>query len=43
MTQHLLEQDNIADTQAMRQLFSVIGGFAVATAIMALAIGVLMG
>ncbi|MEH6587289.1 MAG: hypothetical protein V7720_12070 [Halioglobus sp.] len=43
MTQHLLEEDTIADTQAMRRLFSVIGGFAVATAIMALAVGVIMG
>ena len=43
MTQHILEEDTLADKRAMRQLFSVIGGFAVATAILALAVGFTMG
>jgi hypothetical protein len=43
MTQHILEEDTLADKQAMRRLFSVIGGFVVATAILALAVGFTMG
>ena len=43
MTQHLLEEDTLADQQAMRRLFTVIGCFVAATAVMALAVGVIMG
>ena len=43
MTNHLLPEDNAADQRAMRQLATVIAGFAVATAVMALVIGLLMG
>ena len=43
MTQHILEEDTIADQKAMRSLITVIGGFAVATAIMAIAVGIAMG
>ena len=43
MTQHYLEEDTIADQQAMRRLATVIGGFIVATAILALVVGLTMG
>ena len=43
MTQHLLEEDTLADRQAMRRLFTVIGCFVAATAVLALAVGVAMG
>lgn len=43
MTQHYLEEDTLADTQAMRRLAAVIGGFILATAILALAVGLTMG
>ncbi|WP_275259684.1 hypothetical protein [Seongchinamella unica] len=43
MTQHLLEEDTVADRQAMRRLATVIGCFVVATAILALVVGLTMG
>ena len=43
MTQHLLEEDTLADKQAMRRLFTVIGCFVAATAVLAVAVGVIMG
>jgi hypothetical protein len=43
MTQHLLEEDTLADKQAMRRLFTVIGGFVAATIVLALAVGIAMG
>jgi hypothetical protein len=43
MTQHLSPEDTAADRRAMRQLATVIGCFIVATAIMALAVGLIMG
>ena len=43
MTQHLLEQHTEEDQRIMRQLALVVGGFVVATAAMAIIIGVIMG
>lgn len=43
MTQHLLEEHTLEDQRTMRRLATVIGGFIVATAILALAVGLTMG
>jgi hypothetical protein len=43
MTQHISPSDTAADQRAMRQLFTVIGCFAVATALMAVTIAVILG
>ncbi|MEP4147129.1 MAG: hypothetical protein ABJL54_07890 [Halioglobus sp.] len=43
MTQHILEEDTVADKKAMQSLFSVIGAFAVATAVLAIAVGMAVG
>ncbi len=43
MTQHLSPEDTAADRRSMRQLAAVIGCFIVVTAIMAVAIGLIMG
>jgi hypothetical protein len=43
MTQHLREEDTLADKTAMRHLFMVIGGFVVFTIILATAVGIVMG
>jgi hypothetical protein len=43
MTQHLSPADTLADQRAMRQLATVVGFFIVGTAIMALAVGLIMG
>ena len=43
MTQHLLQQDAEEDRKTMRQLATVIGGFIVATAILAVSVGLIMG
>ncbi len=43
MTQHLLEQDTLEDKQTMRRLFTVIGIFIAATAVLAVAVGITMG
>jgi hypothetical protein len=42
MTQHLSPEDTAADRRAMRHLFTVIGCFAIATAIMAITVGLIM-
>ena len=43
MTQHLLQEDYEEDRKTMRQLATVIGAFIVATAILAVTVGVIMG
>ncbi len=43
MTQHILQEHELEDRTTMRRLFTVIGGFILATAIMAITIGVVMG
>lgn len=43
MTQHLLPEDTLEDKRAMRHLAIVIGIFAIATLVMALTVGMLMG
>lgn len=43
MTQHILEQDTQEDTIIMRRLAKVIGGFFLATALLALSVGLVMG
>jgi hypothetical protein len=42
MTQHTLRQDTDEDRRTMRRLGAVIGGFIIATAIMALTVGLIM-
>ncbi len=43
MTQHLSPADTLADQRAMRQLATIVGFFIVATAVMALTVGLIMG
>jgi hypothetical protein len=43
MTQHQLQEHTEEDRRIMRQLAIVVGGFIVATAIMAVTVGVIMG
>jgi hypothetical protein len=43
MTQHLLPEHEIEDRTAMRRLFTVIGCFVVATAVLAVTVGLIMG
>ena len=43
MTQHLLQEDTEEDIRTMRRLGTVIGGFIIATAIMAIVVGLIMG
>ena len=43
MTQHILRQDTDEDRRTLRRLGAIIGGFIIATAIMALAVGLIMG
>lgn len=43
MTQHLSPEDTAADKRAMRQLAMVIGCFALATAVLAIAVGMTVG
>lgn len=43
MTQHVAVADTLADQRIMRQLAIVIGCFIVATAVLAVSVGVLMG
>ncbi len=42
MTQHLNPEDTAADRRAMRQLFTVIGCFFIATVILAVGVGLFM-
>lgn len=43
MTQHLLPEDTHEDQRTMRRLATVIGCFILATAILAIVVGVAMG
>ncbi len=43
MTQHILPEDTQEDVRTMRRLAMVIGGFIVATAVMATTIGIVLG
>ena len=43
MTQHLLKEDEIEDRTTMRRLAAVIGGFVLATAVLAVTVGIFMG
>lgn len=43
MTQHTLPQQNEEDRLIMRRLATVVGGFILATVIMAIAVGLIMG
>lgn len=43
MTQHLLHEHELEDQRTMRRLASVIGAFIIATAVMAVTVGILMG
>ena len=43
MTQHLLHEHELEDQRTLRRLGTVIGGFIVATAVMAIAVGAIMG
>jgi hypothetical protein len=43
MTQHILQEDTHEDQQIMRRLAVTIGGFMLATAVMATIIAVVMG
>ena len=43
MTQHILEDDTLADKKSMRQLATVIGIFALATVALALGVAFAMG
>ncbi len=43
MTQHILQEDTLEDQQTMRRLGTVIGGFVLATAVLAVAVAVAMG
>ena len=43
MTQHLLKEHEIEDRTAMRRLATIIGFFVVATAVLAVAVGIVMG
>ncbi len=43
MTQHLLQRDTDEDRRTMRRLGTVIGLFILATAILAVSVGIAMG
>ena len=43
MTQHLLDEQTEDDRQVMRRLFTVIGCFMIGTAVMAVAVTLIMG
>ena len=43
MTQHILEEHTLEDSHTMRRLGIVIGGFVIATALMAITVGAIMG
>ena len=43
MTQHLLPEQELEDQRTMRRLAAVIGLFVLATAIMAVTVGAIMG
>jgi hypothetical protein len=43
MTQHLMQEQTEEDQRTLRRLGAVIGGFIIATAVMALVVGLIMG
>ena len=43
MTQHPSTADTLSDQRIMRQLATVVGCFIIATAVMAVAVGLIMG
>ena len=43
MTQHILQQDTEEDRTTMRRLATVIGVFILATAVLAVSVGIVMG
>jgi len=43
VTQHQLQEHNEEDRRIMRHLAYVVGGFIIATAIMAVTVGMIMG
>lgn len=43
MTQHILEEHTTQDTQIMRRLGLVVSGFMIATVVMAITVGAIMG
>ena len=43
MTQHILQQDTEEDRTTMRRLATVIGVFILATAVLAVTVGIVMG
>ena len=43
MTQHLLQEQTEDDKQIMRRLFTVVGGFMLATIVMAVTVTAIMG
>jgi hypothetical protein len=43
MTQHLMQEQTEEDQRTLRRLGTVIGGFIIATAVMALVVGLIMG
>ncbi len=43
MTQHVMQEDTLEDQRIMRRLFTVIGCFMAATAVMALTIAAVAG
>ncbi len=43
MTQHTLESDTLADKAAMRQLATVIAGFFICTAVLAIGVAIVAG
>ena len=43
MTQHILEEDTREDARTMKRLGTVIGAFIVATAVLAISVGLIMG
>ncbi len=43
MTQHLMHEQELEDQRTLRRLGAVIAGFVVATAVMAVAVGAIMG
>ncbi|WP_279304932.1 hypothetical protein [Pseudohalioglobus lutimaris] len=43
MTQHILEEDTEEDARIMKRLAKVIGGFFLATVLLALSVGLIMG
>ena len=43
MTQHIMQEHEVEDRATMRRLGLVIGSFVIATAVMAMVVGMIMG